>query len=302
MTAIAESYPNQGKAQKGQFRWLNKRTMKRASRLFVLYILAFLVAITSLVPIIWMVKSSFETAEYMRSSQIQFWPIQPTLNNYLNVLTNPNAMIGRSMFNSLIVASLATLLNLVITATAGYSMSRFKFKGKTIFASYLLIFYMIPHTLLLIGMFVMLARLGLVNNWIGLILTYAVGGIPLSTWWLKGYFDSIPFEIEEQAMIDGCSRLEALWRVIIPLATPGVVTVGIFQFVECWNEFMMALTIIQSPKLQLLPVQIVNFMGSQRVEWGPVMAFSVIVAIPAVILFAIAQRGIVSGMMSGFTR
>jgi multiple sugar transport system permease protein len=302
MTAIAESYPNQGKAQKGQFRWLNKRTMKRASRLFVLYILAFLVVITSLVPIIWMVKSSFETAEYMRSSQIQFWPIQPTLNNYLNVLTNPNAMIGRSMFNSFIVASLATLLNLVITATAGYSMSRFNFKGKTIFASYLLIFYMIPHTLLLIGMFVMLARLGLVNNWIGLILTYAVGGIPLSTWWLKGYFDSIPFEIEEQAMIDGCSRLEALWRVIIPLATPGVVTVGIFQFVECWNEFMMALTIIQSPKLQLLPVQIVNFMGSQRVEWGPVMAFSVIVAIPAVILFAIAQRGIVSGMMSGFTR
>jgi multiple sugar transport system permease protein len=302
MTAIAESLPNQNNTPKGPFRWLSKRTIKRGGRLFILYLLAFLVALTSLVPIIWMVKTSFETTQFMRSSQIQFWPIQPTLNNYLNVLTNPNAMIGRSMFNSFIVASVATLLNLVITATAGYSMSRFKFKGKTIFASYLLIFYMIPHTLLLIGMFVMLARLGLVNNWIGLILTYAVGGIPLSTWWLKGYFDSIPVEIEEEAMIDGCSRLEALWRVIIPLAIPGVVTVGIFQFVECWNEFMMALTIIQSPKLQLLPVQIVNFMGSQRVEWGPVMAFSVIVAIPAVILFAIAQRGIVSGMMSGFTR
>ena len=302
MTSIAESYPNPDKAQRSQFRWLNKRTMKRGSRLLVLYILAILVALISLVPIIWMVKTSFETTKFMRSSQIQFWPIQPTLNNYLSVLTNPNAMIGRSMLNSFIVASLATVLNLMITATAGYSMSRFKFKGKTIFASYLLIFYMIPHTLLLIGMFVMLARLGLVNNWTGLILTYAVGGIPLSTWWLKGYFDSIPIEIEEEAMIDGCNRLEALWRVIIPLAVPGVVTVGIFQFVECWNEFMMALTIIQSPKLQLLPVQIINFMGAQRVEWGPVMAFSVIVAIPAVILFAIAQRGIVSGMMSGFTR
>ncbi len=302
MTAIAEPLPNQKNTPKSPFRLLTKRSIKRGARLFTLYLLAFLVALISLVPIVWMVKTSFETTQYMRSSQIQFWPIQPTLNNYLNVLTNPNAMIGRSMFNSFIVASFATLLNLVITATAGYSMSRFKFKGKTIFASYLLIFYMIPHTLLLIGMFVMLARLGLVNNWIGLILTYAVGGIPLSTWWLKGYFDSIPVEIEEEAMIDGCSRLEALWRVIIPLAVPGVVTVGIFQFVECWNEFMMALTIIQSPKLQLLPVQIINFMGAQRVEWGPVMAFSVIVAIPAVILFAIAQRGIVSGMMSGFTR
>ena len=102
--------------------------------------------------------------------------------------------------------------------------------------------------------------------------------------------------------MDGCNRLQALWKVVLPLALPGVVAVGIFQFVGSWNEFMMALTIIQNPKLQLLPVQIVNFMGSQRIEWGPVMAFSVIVAIPAVILFAIAQRGIVNGMMSGFTR
>jgi ABC-type glycerol-3-phosphate transport system permease component len=218
------------------------------------------------------------------------------------VLNNPNAAIGRSMLNSLIVSILSTFLNLAITATAGYAMSRFKFRGKIIFAMYLLVFYMIPGTLVLIGMFVMLARLHLVNNWIGLIIIYAVGGIPLSTWWLKGYFDSIPIEIEEGAMVDGCNRLMALWKVVMPLAVPGVVAVGIFQFVGSWNEYMMALTIIQNPKLQLLPVQIVNFMGSQRIEWGPVMAFSVIVAVPAVILFAFAQRGIVSGMMSGFTR
>jgi multiple sugar transport system permease protein len=278
------------------------RLVKRVVRLIMLYFLAGLIALICLIPIIWMVKTSFETAKYMRSSQIQFWPIQPTLANYLSVLNNPNAAIGRSMFNSLVVATLSTLLNLAITATAGYAMSRFKFKGKIIFAMYLLVFYMIPGTLVLIGMFVMLARLHLVNNWIGLIIIYAVGGIPLSTWWLKGYFDSIPIEIEESAMVDGCNRLTALFRVVLPLAIPGVVAVGIFQFVGSWNEFMMALTIIQNPKLQLLPVQIVNFMGSQRVEWGPVMAFSVIVAIPAVILFAFAQRGIVTGMMSGFTR
>ncbi len=302
MTAIAKSYPNPKAARRGQMPWLKIRTVKRVTRLLTLYFLASLVALTCLIPIIWMVKSSFETVQYMRSSQIQFWPIKPTLDNYRNVLANPNAMIGRSMLNSLIVSTLATLLNLAITATAGYAMSRFTFRGKIIFAMYLLLFYMIPGTLVLIGMFVMLARLHLVNNWIGLILTYAVGGIPLSIWWLKGYFDSIPVEIEEEAMVDGCNRVGALWRVILPLALPGVVTVGIFQFVSCWNEFMMALTIIQSQKLQLLPVQIINFMGAQRIEWGPVMAFSVIVAIPAVILFSVAQRGIVSGMMSGFTR
>lgn len=301
MTAFAKSIRKQTDSQR-QHPWLRMRTMKKVGRLVIQYVLASLVALICLVPILWMVKSSFETAQWMRSSNIQFWPIEPTLVNYKNVLSNPNAAIGRSMLNSLIVSSLATLLNLVITATAGYALSRFKFKGKIIFAMYLLIFYMIPGTLALIGMFVILARLHLLNNWIGLILIYAVGGIPFSTWWLKGYFDSIPIEIEEEAMVDGCNRLEALWRVVLPLAMPGVVTVGIFQFVGCWNEFMLALTIIQNPKLQLLPVQIINFMGYQRVEWGPVMAFSVIVAIPAVILFAIAQRGIVSGMMSGFTR
>lgn len=278
------------------------RTLRKAGRLIFLYVMATLMALICLIPIIWMVKTSFETTKWMRSSQIQFWPIQPTLSNYQNVLTNPNAAVGRSMMNSLIVASLSTALNLAITATAGYAMSRFKFRGKTIFAMYLLIFYMIPGTLVLIGMFIMLARMHLINNWIGLILIYAVGGIPLSTWWLKGYFDAIPTEIEDSAMVDGCNRLGALWRVILPLSLPGVVAVGIFQFVGNWNEFMMALTIISTDKLQLLPVQIVNFMGSQRVEWGPTMAFSVIVAIPAVILFAFAQRGIVSGMMSGFSK
>jgi len=301
MTTLTDSKMNQTEIRR-RIPWLNVRILKKAGRLVILYFLAGLVALICLVPIIWMVKTSFETTRFMRSSQIQFWPIKPTLANYLSVLNNPNAAIGRSMLNSLIVSTLATLLNLAITATAAYAMSRFNFGGKTIFAMYLLVFYMIPGTLLLIGMFVMLARLHLVNNWIGLILIYAVGGIPLSIWWLKGYFDSIPVEIEEGAMMDGCNRLQALWKVVLPLALPGVVAVGIFQFVGSWNEFMMALTIIQNPKLQLLPVQIVNFMGSQRIEWGPVMAFSVIVAIPAVILFAIAQRGIVSGMMSGFTR
>ena len=301
MTTFPNSKLQQTNPQR-QILWLRMGTVKKVGRLVILYILAGLVALICLIPIIWIVKSSFETTEWMRSSRIQLWPIEPTLDNYNNVLNNPSAAIARSMLNSLIVASLATLLNLTITITSGYAMSRFKFKGKIIFGMYLLIYYMIPSTLVLIGMFVMLARLHLLNNWMGLILVYSVGGIPFSTWWLKGYFDSIPTEIEDQAMVDGCNRLEALWRVIIPLALPGVVTVGIFRFVASWNEFMMALTIIQNPKLQLLPVQIINFMGYQRVEWGPVMAFSVIVAIPAVILFAFAQRSLIGGMMSGFTR
>ncbi|RIK42980.1 MAG: hypothetical protein DCC55_06865 [Chloroflexi bacterium] len=287
-------YPAVGSLSTGRLRGL--------LRLLILYLLAGSLSLICLLPIVWMVKTSFETPEFMRSAQIQFWPIQPTLENYTSVLRNPNAMIGRSTLNSLIVASLATLLNLSVTAAAGYALSRFSFRGKLVFGMYLLTFYMIPRTLLLIGLFGMLARLGLINNLMGLVIVYAAVGIPLATWWLKAYFDSIPVEIEEQARIDGCNRLGVLRWIVVPLALPGVAAVGIFQFIDAWNEYVLALTIIQSPQLRLLPVQIVNFMGLQRIEWGPVMAFSVMVAIPAVILFALVQRNIISGLMSGFTK
>lgn len=281
---------------------LTAKKMRKVFRLLLLYILAGLVALVCIIPVLWMIKTSFETPQFIRSEQIQFWPIRPTLENYRNVLNNPHAMIGRSMLNSVVVASLATVLNLAVTAGAAYALSRFAFRGKILFGMYLLLFYMIPRTLLLIGMFVMLAKLHLINRLIGLIITYAAVGIPLSTWWLKGYFDSIPFEIEEQAMIDGCDRVGTIRRVVIPLALPGLAAAGIFQFVDGWNEYMLALTIIQSAERRLLPVQIINFMGIQRVEWGPVMAFSMLVAVPAVILFAIAQRSMVTGLMSGFTK
>lgn len=275
---------------------------RRVLRLAMLYLLGGLVVLICLIPIIWMAKTSFETPEFIRSAHVQFWPIEFTLENYRSVLTNPHAMIWRAMLNSLVVAFCATLLNLVITASAGYAMSRFEFRGKLVFGMYLLMIYMIPRTLMLIGLFVMLAKLGLINKLMGLIIVYAATGITLSIWWLKGYFDSIPVELEEQAMIDGCSRVSALRRIILPLSMPAVAAVGLFQFVDCWNEFMIALTIIQSAKLRMLPVQIVFFMGIQRVEWGPVMAFSMIVAVPAIVLFSFTQRNMVSGLMAGFSK
>jgi ABC-type glycerol-3-phosphate transport system permease component len=277
-------------------------TLRKATRLLIIYAFSFLIAATTMIPVLWMIKTSFETPEFMHSLHIQFWPIKFTWQNYLDVLQNPHALIFNSAFNSIRVAFLATVLNLAITATAGYALSRFEFRGKALFGLYLLLFYMIPRTLLLIGLFVMLTKLHLINRHMGLVITYAALGIPLAVWWLKGYFDSIPVEIEEQAMIDGCSRLGALWRVILPLALPGVAAVGIIQFVDCWNEFQLALTIIQTNELQLLPVRIINFMGFQRTDWGPTMAFSVLVAIPAIILFTVAQRNMISGLMSGFSK
>jgi ABC-type glycerol-3-phosphate transport system permease component len=119
---------------------------------------------------------------------------------------------------------------------------------------------------------------------------------------LKGYFDSIPIDLEEQAMVDGATRLEAIRHIVAPLALPGIASVFIFLFMGNWNEFMAALTILQKTELRTLPVQIINFMGFQRVEWGPVMAYSIIVGIPVAILFALAQRRLVGGLTAGFTK
>jgi ABC-type glycerol-3-phosphate transport system permease component len=299
LNTLVPSGGSRARGDAGLIRWPGG-SPRKTIRLVAIYALSLLIVATTMIPVLWMIKTSFETTEFIHSLQIQFWPIQFTWQNYLDVLSNPNALVFRSAYNSMVVALAATILNLAITATAGYALSRFDFRGKSIFGLYLLLFYMIPRTLLLIGLFVMLARLHLINQHFGLVITYAAVGIPLAVWWLKGYFDSILVEIEEQAMIDGCSRLGALRRVIVPMALPGVAAVGIIQFVNSWNEFQLALTIIQTNTLQVLPVRIINFMGFQRTDWGPTMAFSVMVAIPAVILFAIVQRNMINGLMSGF--
>jgi len=274
----------------------------RALRLVVCYALLILITLFCVFPLAWILKTSFESPQYIRNPQIQWLPIQPTLDNYREVLTNPRAMIGRSFMNSLFVSGVATLFSVAMTTLAGYAMSRFRFRGKFIFSVYLVLINMIPGTLILISMFVLLIRLHLVNTYWGLMAFYASADIPLATWMLKGYFDSIPVDMEEQAMIDGATRLGALRHIIAPLALPGIVAVSIFVFMGSWNEFMAALTILQKQEMRTLPVQIINFMGFQRVEWGPVMAYSIIVGLPVGLLFAVAQRRLVGGLTAGFTK
>jgi len=268
----------------------------------VCYVILTAILIFCVAPIFWIIKTSFETPQFIRSPQIQWIPIKFTLQNYISVLTNPNAMIFRAFLNSLIVALSSTALSLTMTTMAGYALSRWNFKGKTQFNVYLLMVNMVPGTLVLISMFVILRRLDLINSHIGLILFYISTGLTLATWMLKGYFDSIPVEIEEQARIDGASHFQVIWRIILPLALPGIFSTGAYLFLSYWNEYMAAMTILQKQELRTLPVQIVNFMGFQRVEWGPIMAYSVIVMIPSSILFFIAQKHMVAGLTAGYSK
>ncbi|MCZ7543519.1 MAG: carbohydrate ABC transporter permease [Anaerolineae bacterium] len=281
---------------------LQNRRLLNLARIGITYCLLGIIVAFCVFPVLWILKTSFETPQYIRNPQIQWVPIQFTLDNYHEVLTNPRAMIGRSLLNSVLVSGTSTLFAVVMTTLAGYAMSRYQFRGKFLFSMYLILINMIPGTLLLVSMFILLIRVRLVNSHWGLIAFYAAGGIPLATWMLKSYFDSIPIELEEQAMIDGASRLQALRRIVLPLALPGIAAVGLFIFMGNWNEFMAALTILQNQELRTLPVQIINFMGFQRVEWGPVMAYSVIVGLPVAFVFMFVQTRIVGGLTAGFTK
>lgn len=295
MRSLQQTQTKRGKAY-------HQRRLFGAVRMLFSYSALIVIALFCVFPLGWIIKTSFETPQYIRNPQIQWVPIQFTLDNYREVLTNPRAMIGRAFMNSLFVAGVSTGFSIIITTLAGYAMSRFRFRGKFLFSVYLLLINMIPGTLILISMFILLIKLHLVNSYWGLIAFYSSIGLPLATWMLKGYFDSIPIDLEEQAMIDGATRLEAIRRIIAPLALPGIASVFIFLFMGHWNEFMAALTILQKQELRTLPVQIINFMGFQRVEWGPVMAYSIIVGLPVAILFALAQRRLVGGLTAGFTK
>lgn len=281
-------------------RWLPTRNqVRRGLRNTFSYALLIIITLFCVFPIAWILKTAFETPQYLRSPQIQWIPIKFTIQNFIDVIGNPRAMIGRSYLNSFIVASVSTLFSTFITVLAGYALSRFTFRGKNAFAIYLLIINMVPGTLILISMFVFLVKIQLVNSHPGLIIYYTAIGLPLAVWMLKSYFDTIPIDLEEQAMIDGATRVGAIRHVILPLALPGIIAVTVYVFLSHWNEYMAALTIVQTPKLRTLPVQILNFMGFERLDWGPVMAYSVIVSLPVVILFIFAQRSLVGGLTAG---
>jgi len=284
---------------------METKKIKKIKSIFInsfCYLLLLIITIFCVFPIGWILKTSFETPQFIRNPQIQWIPIKFTLDNYINVLNNPNAMIFRSFINSLIVSVSSTLISLVMTTMAGYALSRWKFRGKNELNVYLLLVNMVPGTLILISMFVILNKFNLVNTHFGLILFYISTGLTLAIWMLKGYFDSIPIDIEEQAMVDGADRMTVIRKIIMPLALPGIFSTGAYLFLKNWNEYMAATTILQKGELRTLSVQIVNFMGFQRVEWGPIMAYSVIVMIPSTVMFFIAQKNMISGLTAGFTK
>lgn len=266
------------------------------------YVLAYTwliaVSIFTVVPFLWMISSSFKARPEIFTRVPVLIPQHPTLANYQYVLTKTPAL--RYFANSVLVAGATTLLAIVLSVLGAYALSRFRFRLRRQMGSWLIAGQTFPGVLMLIPLFVTLASLNLVNTFTGLIIVNTVSALPFATWMLKGYFDTVPKELEEAAMIDGCSRLHALWRVILPVAAPGVAAVALFSFTLAWQEFMFALTMMKDMNKYTLSVGINFFVGmGGTVVWGNIMAMAVLIIVPSLILFLFLQRYLVSGLTAG---
>jgi multiple sugar transport system permease protein/raffinose/stachyose/melibiose transport system permease protein len=266
----------------------------------VIAIAAIVLVIVCLFPFAWMALSSIKKLAELFTVPPHWLPDDPTLANYGTVFFHSN--IPRYFLNSCVISIGATLVALALAIFAAYGFARFEFRGKLALQSFVLVGQLLPTAAIIVPLFITLRWMHLLNTYWGLILVYTIITLPLSVWMLTSYMRGIPTELEEAAVIDGASRLGVLFRVTLPLAVPGVVAVAVFSFVTCWNEYIFALVFAQDQTVKTLPIGLTEFSTEFNTDWGGVMAASMVMTVPVVLLFLAFQKLFVGGLTAGATK
>ncbi|MBD8101787.1 carbohydrate ABC transporter permease [Plantibacter sp. CFBP 8775] len=248
-------------------------------------------------PLYWIVVTSFKKPGAIFSYPLTYWPEVFSVENYLGLFSK--AQFGTYVVNSLIVATIAAVVATFISMLSAYVLARFEFRSKGAILLAFLATQMIPSFIALGPLYLLMTQLKLVDNRYGLILIYIAVCIPFCTVMLRGFFENIPDALEEAAMIDGCSRFGALFRVLVPVLKPGIVAAFIFNFVNCWNELFLSVTLINSDANKTIPTALNGFITSYNIDWGSMSAAAVLTIIPTMVLFAFASRYIVQGLTAG---
>jgi ABC-type glycerol-3-phosphate transport system permease component len=266
----------------------------------VIYVCVFFGVAFTLFPVLWMLSIAFRPSSELYQTPFHILPVSPTLDNFINVLLNRTAVpahLEQGFGRSLIVSLCTTILAVAIASLAGYALARFNFRGRESYSFFMLATQMMPAILFLVPLFEILRVIGLVNTLSGLILSYLTFSLPFCIWLLRGYFEGISPDLEAAALTDGCSRLQALWYIVLPLAAPALVATGAFAFINAWNEFLFAF--ILAGNQPLLTVQLFAFIGQYGPEYGNLMASALLVAIPPVVIFLLMQRYMIRGLTAG---
>ena len=251
----------------------------------------------SLYPVLNVVSISLRPGDRLRSTDLASIPADWTVASYVALFTEQPFL--RWLGNSLAVSTAVTLTGVALASTAGYAFSRFQFIGRKATMLAILTTQMFPATMLLLPLYVLIARLGLVDTWIGLMIFYTATALPFCVWQMKGFYDTIPASLEEAARIDGCSRAQAFWHVVLPLATPGLVITALFSFMTAWSEYIVAAQVMQNEEMFTLPLGIKGFQASLSSQWGLYAAASILVSIPVVAVFLAFSKYLVNGLTVG---
>jgi len=274
-----------------------KKTKLVMTDKWLIYSIIFIYIFITLVPLMWIFSTSLKSNDVAVSLPPKILPSDPTIENYVFVITEPRLL--HSLINSLLVSLGSTGISVLISALGGYAFARFKFRGKDILLSIVLGLFMIPIIINIIPLYLMLSQVGLLNSIFTLMITFQILIIPLNIFLLKNYFETIPYELEEAALVDGCSRFGILRRIIIPLSTPGLAIASVLAFRFSWNEFLLPIVLSNRPDSLVFQVALYQFISIYRIEWGYLTAGINIALIPIVVLMLLFQKQLIQGLTAG---
>lgn len=300
-TPVSATTPDQKPVIPGNIPTSTRRTAKRRIRWtrVLLYVVLLVLLIYAFFPTFWLLSTSIKPQLEAFQDPPTWWPHNPTLYSY-QILPADQSGFVTYFKNSLIVGVFTTLLTLLAATPAGYVLSRFRFRGARALLLLILATQMFPYVTILISLYTLFRQLGMLNTYPALVLSFTTFSLPFSIWMIKGFCDTLPTELEDAARVDGLSRLGVLRVIVLPIIIPGVVAVGFFAFLNSWNELLFALTLTSSPGMRTIPPGFVlTYIGEFQDRWPDMMAASVVVALPIVILFTLFQKQLVSGLTAG---
>jgi ABC-type glycerol-3-phosphate transport system permease component len=272
--------------------------MHAVSQKTVFYMALLLFAFSALLPYIWILSTAFKNFSEIFTIPIRLIPRHITLENFKAVIYG-QMNFGQKFMNSLIVTIATTILSVGLSTPCAYALTRFKMRGKRVLLQTILVSQMIPLAVLLIPLYIIIVKLGLLNTFTSLVVANLTFSVPFVVWVLYGFFTGLPISIEESAMIDGCSRFQTLVRIVLPSAAPGLAASSAYTFITAWQEYMFALTFIDSQKKFTLPIALTSYIGQYGTQWGNLMAASLLVTLPVIVLFFGIQTLMVKGLTAG---
>jgi len=263
----------------------------------VIHMVLIFAALIAAFPIIRVLGVALRPGNRLLDSEFALIPEGATLESFQHVLFETD--LPRWLFNSLVLTTGTAFIGLLIAATSAYAFSRFKFPGRGVGLTLLLATQLIPAAMLLVPLYILAAQLKLTNSYIGMVIGLSVTSVPFSVWILKGYYDTVPIELEEAARIDGCSQLEAFWRVLLPLSTPALAIVFLFNFLAAWNDYFLARIMLTKEDLLTWPLGLQRFQQQFQTQWNDLAAASILISLPVVLLFLYSSKWLVSGVTAG---